>query len=73
VQNGDDISISLNVNFQYRDPIRANLYRMNHLLRKAGLKPTPPGKSRLKDNFKSVAILPAVWSKNILRGRKPWA
>jgi hypothetical protein len=73
VQNGDDISISLNVNFQYRDPIRANLYRMNYLLRKAGLTPTPPGKSRLKDSVKSAVILPAVWSKNILRGRKPWA
>ena len=73
VKNGDDISISLNVNFQYRDTARANVYRMNYLLRKAGLKPTPPGQSAAKDAFKKVAILPAVWSKNVLRGRKPWA
>ncbi len=72
LRNGEDISISLNVNFQYRDATRANLYRMNYLLRKAGLRPTPPGKSPAKDNLKRVAILPAVWSKNILRGRKPW-
>ncbi|HVO58022.1 MAG TPA: cupin-like domain-containing protein [Dongiaceae bacterium] len=73
LQNGNDISISLNVNFQYRDTERANLYRMNHLLRKAGLRPTPPGKSPAMDSFKKVAILPAVWTKNVLRGRKPWA
>jgi hypothetical protein len=73
LQNGDDISISLNVNFQYRDTARANLYRMNYLLRKAGLQPTPPGQSAAMDAIKKVAILPAVWSKNILRGRKPWA
>jgi hypothetical protein len=73
VQNGDNISVSLNVNFQYRDTMRANLYRLNYLLRKMGMQPTPPGVSRGKDKFKSVAVLPAVWAKNISRGRKPWA
>jgi hypothetical protein len=73
LKNGEDISISLNVNFQYRDTARANLYRMNYLLRRAGMTPTPPGKSPALDRFKKVAILPAVWSKNLLRGRKPWA
>jgi hypothetical protein len=73
VQNGDNISVSLNVNFQYQDTRRANLYRLNYLLRKMGMQPTPPGVSRGKDKFKSVAVLPAVWAKNISRGRKPWA
>ena len=73
VQNGDNISVSLNVNFQYRDTMRANLYRLNYLLRKMGMQPTPPGVSRGKDKFKSAAVLPAVWAKNISRGRKPWA
>jgi Cupin-like domain len=73
VQNGDNISVSLNVNFQYRDTMRANLYRLNFLLRRMGIQPTPPGVSRGKDKFKSIAVIPAVWAKNISRGRKPWA
>jgi hypothetical protein len=73
VQNGDNISVSLNVNFQYRDTMRANLYRLNFLLRRIGLQPTPPGASPAKDRVKSVAVLPVVWAKNISRGRKPWA
>jgi hypothetical protein len=73
VQNGNNISVSLNVNFQYRDTMRANLYRANFLLRRMGVQPTPPGVSPSKDKFKSIAVLPAVWVKNISRGRKPWA
>ncbi len=73
VQNGNNISVSLNVNFQYRDTMRANLYRLNFVLRKMGLQPTPPGASPAKDKVKSVAVLPLVWAKNISRGRKPWA
>ena len=73
VQNGDTISISLNLNFQYRDTMRANIYRANYLLRKLGMNPTPPKKSFLKDTAKSYAVVPAVWAKNIYRGRKPWA
>lgn len=73
VQNGDNISVSLNVNFQYRDTMRANLYRLNFILRKMGLQPTPPGQSLAKDRVKSMAALPAVWARNISRGRRPWA
>ena len=73
VQNADNISVSLNVNFQYRDTMRANLYRLNFLLRKMGMQPTPPGKSVAKDKVKSVAVMPMVWAKNISRGRRPWA
>ncbi len=73
VQNGDDISISLNVNFQYRDTMRANIYRANYLLRRMGFIPTPPGRSATRDRVKSVAVLPAVWAKNISRGRAPWS
>jgi hypothetical protein len=73
VQNGENISVSLNVNFQYRDTMRANLYRLNFILRKMGLRPSPPGVSPAKDTIKSMAALPAVWAKNISRGRKPWA
>jgi len=73
VQNGNSLSISLNVNFQYRDTARANLYRLNFVLRRMGINPSPPGVSPMKDKLKSVAVLPAVWAKNISRGRKPWS
>lgn len=72
VQNGDSISVSLNVNFQYRDTFRANVYRSNYLLRKMGLKPSPPGISPVKDKIKGVAAWPAVWAKNLSK-RRPWA
>jgi len=72
LQNGNDISISLNMNFQYRDTFRANVYRANFLLRKLGLKPTPPFQSPGLDKMKSVAVVPAVWAGNIVKGRKPW-
>ena len=72
VQNGDSISVSLNVNFQYGDSFRANVYRSNYLLRKMGLKPSPPGISPMKDKIKGVAAWPAVWAKNLSK-RRPWA
>jgi hypothetical protein len=73
LQNGDNISVSLNLNFQYRDSMRANLYRANFLLRKMGLNPTPPFRSAALDRVKSVAVVPVVWARNISKGRKPWA
>jgi len=61
---------SLNVNFQYRDAMRANLYRLNFVLRRMGLRPTPPGASRVKDMVKSIAVLPAVWAKKHFEGQE---
>src|SRR5260221_5212993 len=55
VQNGDNISVSLNVNFQYRDTMRANLYRLHYLLRRMGLRPTAPGASPAEDIGESMA------------------
>jgi hypothetical protein len=73
LQNGNNISVSLNINFQYRDAMRANVYRANFLLRRMGLKPTPPFRSAGLDKVKSVAVVPVVWAGNISKGRKPWA
>jgi len=73
LQNGDNISVSLNLNFQYRDAMRANIYRANFLLRKMGFSPTPPFQSASGDKIKSVAVVPVVWARNITKGRKPWA
>jgi hypothetical protein len=53
VQNGPEVSVSLSINFHYKDMVRADIYRANHLLRRLGLKPTPPFKSPVRDSIKS--------------------
>ena len=63
VENDDNVSVSLSVNFQFKDSLRANVHRANFLLRKLGLQPTPPGRSALLDLVKSHAVVPVVWGK----------
>jgi hypothetical protein len=70
VQNDDNVSISLSVNFQFKDPLRANAYRANYLLRKLGLHPLPPGRSPLRDSIKSHAVRPMVWAVKSYKGMK---
>jgi hypothetical protein len=55
VKNDNNISVTLSVNFQFPDAFRADVYRANYWLRKMGLRPTPPGKSQLRDNLKRAA------------------
>ncbi len=53
VRNGADISVSVSINFSLRDSeAKARIYQVNHYLRRMGLKPTPPGRSRLRDWIK---------------------
>jgi hypothetical protein len=52
LQNGDDISVSLSLNFQFKNPVLGNIYRANYYLRRMGLNPTPPHKSRIGDFIK---------------------
>lgn len=67
VQNGDDISITLSVNFQFDDTYRANIYRANYYLRKLGIAPSSPGKYPLRDKIKAHAIRNALMLRNSLR------
>ena len=64
VKNLDDYSVTLSVLFYTRlYDARARVYQMNHILRNLGLKPTPPGKSKIRDRLKSdflKAISPGV-------------
>lgn len=54
VRNGTEVSISVGINFCTRElDSRARVYQVNHLLRKAGFNPAPPGKSSLVDAFKA--------------------
>jgi hypothetical protein len=60
VQNGDDVSVTLSVNFQFKDLSRANQYRANFCLRKLGFKPEPPGMHPVRDSIKAKA-LGGIW------------
>lgn len=60
LQNGDGISVSLSVNFQFRDSVQGNIYRANFGLRKLGIEPTPPGRSALRDGVKKTAVGAAI-------------
>jgi hypothetical protein len=67
VKNGDKVSVSVSINFQFHDRFRANIYRMNYLMRKAGLRPTPPGQAGWKDSLKGMAMTPLVEGRRMVR------
>ncbi|MBV9646488.1 MAG: transcriptional regulator [Candidatus Eremiobacteraeota bacterium] len=52
VQNGPEVSVSLSINFHEHDRELADIYRVNHWLRRSGLRPTPPRQSRFIDGIK---------------------
>jgi len=59
VQNGPEVSVSLNINFHYRDAIAANIYQANYWLRRIGLTPTPPHQSPFRDSIMRSLFQPA--------------
>ena len=57
VKNGPEVSISVSINLCMRDiDRRAHVYQVNHLLRKLGTTPTPPGRSRMLDALKAGVL-----------------
>jgi hypothetical protein len=56
VQNNDNVSISLSVNFQFKHRYRADIYRTNHYLRRLGLQPNAPGKNPVVDYTKAMMM-----------------
>ena len=67
LKNGDQVSVTLNINFQFRDQEVANLYKANYYLRRAGLKPSLPGSSPIADQVKSLAFTAALGVKRKLK------
>jgi len=53
LENRDEVSVSMNVNFQFRDEILGNIYKANHYLRRMGWKPSSPGRHPIADRIKS--------------------
>jgi hypothetical protein len=68
VQNDNNISVSLSVNFQFLDSMRANLYRTNYYLRKLGLTPSAPGLHNTRDAAKTFAMTCALAARRMIRG-----
>lgn len=57
VRNGDGVSVSVSIGFCMRDlDRRAKVYQVNSLLRRAGLRPAPPGQSRPGDRVKAAGL-----------------
>ena len=55
LQNDDNVSITMSVNFHFVDSERRDVYRANHYLRKLGVRPSPPFVSPLRDAAKKAA------------------
>jgi len=68
VQNGDEISISVAILYHWWDREYANVYAANHYLRKVGLTPWPPFRSRLLDGLKQPLGAGAIRLRRALRG-----
>jgi hypothetical protein len=67
LKNGNNVSITLNVNFQFHDVEIANLYKANYYLRRAGLKPALPGVHKTTDRLKALAFTGALAVKRKLK------
>lgn len=70
LENRNNVSISLSVNFQFKDSMKANAYRANYLLRRLGVQPTPPGRVKWLDAVKSAAVTPGVWATKTYKSLK---
>lgn len=70
LKNGNNISISFSISYQYKDWRRKYVYQANYYLRKLGLNPTPPGQSAFKDNAKRFIVDVGFKGKRILRPAK---
>lgn len=71
LKNDNNVSVSLSVNFQFRDRMRADIYRANYYLRRLGLKPMAPGMNAARDRMKARVMSTAIGTRRILSGKSP--
>jgi hypothetical protein len=69
VRNSNDVSVSLSVNFHYRDALLGDVYRANYWLRRAGIRPLPPRVSPTVDEIKRRAFGAAQFGWRAVRGK----
>jgi hypothetical protein len=56
LQNGENISVSVSINFKRRHNAAIGAHRANRYVRKLGLKPTAPGQSPALDRAKEATF-----------------
>jgi len=57
IRNCDNVSISVSIGFCMRDiDRRSRVYQVNHFLRRFGVSPTAPGRSKVSDGIKIAGI-----------------
>ncbi len=56
LQNGPEVSVSVSINFKLRHNATIGAHRMNHYLRKLGIKATPPGCNFALDRAKEATF-----------------
>ncbi len=71
LKNGDNISVTASFNFQFRDGVRADIYRANYYLRKFGLRPRPPFELPIADALKRPLGAAAYKARQFYRGAGP--
>jgi hypothetical protein len=69
LQNGNNVSVSLNINFQFHEYAWENLFKANYYLRRAGMSPAPPGKYPLSDRIKSRAYTVVQGIRRTVKGQ----
>jgi len=71
VENGSDVSISININFDLVSIHKRlkRIYSLNRILRRVGIEPAPPGTSPWRDAFKERASVGVDLLVKMLRGR----
>jgi len=69
LKNGDSVSVSLSINFQFHEHVWENLFRANHYLRRAGLTPASPGRNLFVDQVKRSAYSVVQNLRRGLRGQ----
>jgi hypothetical protein len=69
LKNGAEVSVSMNVNFQFRDEVWGNIYKANYYLRRMGLKPSSPGAHPVRDRIKSRIYTTAQKLNSLIKGR----
>ena len=68
LQNGNNVSVSLNINFQFHESEWENLFKANYYLRRAGVTPAPPGKHPLADHVKRRAYTAVQGIRRTVKG-----
>lgn len=67
VENLDEVSVSLSLNFELPRSHGADIYLANYHLRRLGAAPRPPGRSRLVDTLKATTMRTARAVKRTVR------